>query len=46
MQLINAHEYANSTCIFSRDGEAARYFLNHIQVVMVAINVALPESVA
>ena len=26
MQLIDAHEYGNGTCIFTRDGEAARYF--------------------
>ncbi|MFM2318501.1 MAG: hypothetical protein RLZZ215_1122, partial [Pseudomonadota bacterium] len=35
MQLINAHEYGNGTCIFTRDGEAARYFSDHIQVGMV-----------
>ena len=26
MQLINDHEYGNGTCIFTRDGEAARLF--------------------
>ncbi|MGK2924881.1 MAG: CoA-acylating methylmalonate-semialdehyde dehydrogenase, partial [Lysobacterales bacterium] len=26
MDLIDAHEYGNGTCIFTRDGEAARYF--------------------
>ena len=25
MDLIDAHEYGNGTCIFTRDGEAARY---------------------
>ena len=42
MQLINDHEYGNGTCIFTRDGEAARYFTNSIKVGMVGVNVALP----
>lgn len=46
MQLINAHEYGNGTCIFTRDGEAARYFADHIQVGMVGINVPLPVPVS
>jgi malonate-semialdehyde dehydrogenase (acetylating)/methylmalonate-semialdehyde dehydrogenase len=46
MNLINAHEYGNGTCIFTRDGEAARYFSDHILVGMVGINVALPVPVA
>ena len=46
MDLINAHEYGNDTCIFTRDGEAARYFSEHILVGMVGINVPLPVPVA
>ncbi|ANG64011.1 methylmalonate-semialdehyde dehydrogenase (acylating) [Marinobacterium aestuarii] len=46
MDLINAHEYGNGTCIFTRDGEAARYFSDNIQVGMVGINVPLPVPVA
>jgi len=46
MELINAHEYGNGTCIFTRDGEAARYFSDHIEVGMVGINVPLPVPVA
>lgn len=46
MQLINEHEYGNGTCIYTRDGEAARYFSSHIQVGMVGINVPLPVPVA
>ncbi len=42
MQMINDHEYGNGTCLFTRDGEAARYFSDHIQVGMVGINVPLP----
>jgi malonate-semialdehyde dehydrogenase (acetylating) / methylmalonate-semialdehyde dehydrogenase len=46
MDLINAHEYGNGTCIFTRDGEAARHFSDHILVGMVGINVPLPVPVA
>jgi len=46
MQLIDAHEYGNGTCIFTRDGEAARFFADNIQVGMVGINVPLPVPVA
>ena len=46
MAMIDAHEYGNGTCLFTRDGEAARYFSSHIQVGMVGINVALPVPVA
>jgi malonate-semialdehyde dehydrogenase (acetylating)/methylmalonate-semialdehyde dehydrogenase len=46
MQLINDHEYGNGTCIFTRDGEAARYFADNIQVGMVGINVPLPVPVS
>jgi len=46
MDLIDGHEYGNGTCIFTRDGEAARYFSDHIKVGMVGINVPLPVPVA
>ncbi len=46
MQLIDEHEYGNGTCIFTRDGEAARYFADKIKVGMVGINVPLPVPVA
>ncbi|WP_115720412.1 CoA-acylating methylmalonate-semialdehyde dehydrogenase [Gallaecimonas mangrovi] len=46
MQLINDHEYGNGTCIYTRDGEAARYFSDNILVGMVGINVPLPVPVA
>ena len=46
MKLIDDHEYGNGTCIFTRDGEAARYFTDHIQVGMVGVNVPLPVPVA
>jgi len=46
MDLIDNHEYGNGTCIFTRDGEAARYFSDNIKVGMVGINVPLPVPVA
>ena len=46
MDIINAHEYGNGTCIFTRDGEAARYFADNILVGMVGVNVPLPVPVA
>jgi malonate-semialdehyde dehydrogenase (acetylating) / methylmalonate-semialdehyde dehydrogenase len=46
MALINAHEYGNGTCLFTRDGEAARRFADGIEVGMVGINVPLPVPVA
>ncbi|MDQ0069218.1 malonate-semialdehyde dehydrogenase (acetylating)/methylmalonate-semialdehyde dehydrogenase [Variovorax boronicumulans] len=46
MAMIDAHEYGNGTCLFTRDGEAARWFSDNIQVGMVGINVPLPVPVA
>ncbi len=46
MQIIDDHEYGNGTCIFTRDGEAARYFTDNIKVGMVGVNVPLPVPVA
>jgi malonate-semialdehyde dehydrogenase (acetylating)/methylmalonate-semialdehyde dehydrogenase len=46
LDLINNHEYGNGTCIFTRDGEAARYFAENVEVGMVGINVPLPVPVA
>ena len=46
MALINEHEFGNGTCVFTRDGETARYFTDNIHVGMVGVNVALPVPVA
>jgi len=46
MALINEHEYGNGTALFTRDGESARYFSDHIKVGMVGVNVALPVPIA
>ncbi len=45
-QLVDDHEYGNGTCIFTRDGEAARYFADRVRAGMVGINVPLPVPVA
>lgn len=44
--LINAHEYGNGTCIFTRDGEAADLFCDEVEAGMVGVNVPLPVPVA
>jgi malonate-semialdehyde dehydrogenase (acetylating)/methylmalonate-semialdehyde dehydrogenase len=44
--LINAHQYANGTAIFTRDGDSARMFAHEIQVGMVGINVPIPVPMA
>ena len=46
VELINAHEYANGTAIFTNDGGAARRFQNEIEVGMIGINVPIPVPVA
>lgn len=44
--MINEHEYGNGTAIFTRDGDAARQFCEHIQVGMVGVNVPIPVPMA
>ncbi len=44
--LINAHEYANGTAVFTRDGDTARAFAQDIEVGMVGINVPIPVPMA
>ncbi len=46
LALVNAHEYGNGTAIFTRNGDAARTFLNEVQVGMVGINVPIPVPMA
>lgn len=46
LELINRHIYGNGTCIYTRDGEAARYFADNVLVGMVGINIPLPVPVA
>ena len=44
--LVNNHEFGNGTSIFTRDGDAARTYVNKIQVGMVGVNVPIPVPVA
>jgi malonate-semialdehyde dehydrogenase (acetylating) / methylmalonate-semialdehyde dehydrogenase len=46
VDLINAHEFANGTSCFTRDGGVAREFARRIQVGMVGINVPIPVPMA
>ena len=45
IKLIHNNQYANGVAIFTRDGDAARDFVNRIQVGMVGINVPIPVPV-
>jgi malonate-semialdehyde dehydrogenase (acetylating)/methylmalonate-semialdehyde dehydrogenase len=42
IDLVNAHEFANGTALFTRDGAAARAFVQGIEVGMVGVNVPIP----
>ena len=44
--LIEAHEYGNGICIFTRDGGTARAFSDAVSIGMVGVNVPLPVPVA
>lgn len=46
LALVNGHQYANGTAIFTRDGDAARDYAARIEVGMVGINVPIPVPVA
>jgi malonate-semialdehyde dehydrogenase (acetylating)/methylmalonate-semialdehyde dehydrogenase len=46
VRLVNEHEYGNGVALFTRDGDAARDFVNRIQVGMVGINVPIPVPMA
>jgi malonate-semialdehyde dehydrogenase (acetylating) / methylmalonate-semialdehyde dehydrogenase len=46
VELVNAHEFANGTAVFTRDGGAARQFVQSIEVGMVGVNVPIPVPMA
>ncbi|HEX3335475.1 MAG TPA: CoA-acylating methylmalonate-semialdehyde dehydrogenase [Jatrophihabitans sp.] len=46
LELVNSHQYANGTAIFTRDGGAARQFQFDVEVGMVGVNVPIPVPVA
>ncbi len=46
LELVNGHEFANGTAIFTASGEAARAFAHAVQVGMVGVNVPIPVPMA
>jgi malonate-semialdehyde dehydrogenase (acetylating) / methylmalonate-semialdehyde dehydrogenase len=46
LKLINEHEYGNGAAIYTRDGAAARAFVEQVKVGMVGINVPIPVPMA
>jgi malonate-semialdehyde dehydrogenase (acetylating) / methylmalonate-semialdehyde dehydrogenase len=44
--LVNAHEFGNGAAIFTRDGDAARYFSNRAKIGMIGVNVPIPVPMA
>ncbi len=40
--MVNAHEYGNGCAVFTRDGDAARTFVNAVQIGMVGVNIPIP----
>ena len=46
LRLVNEHEYGNGAAIFTRDGAAARSFVEQVRSGMVGINVPIPVPMA
>jgi malonate-semialdehyde dehydrogenase (acetylating)/methylmalonate-semialdehyde dehydrogenase len=46
VDLVNAHIYGNGVSIFTNDGDAARTFVQRIQVGMVGVNIPIPVPMA
>jgi malonate-semialdehyde dehydrogenase (acetylating)/methylmalonate-semialdehyde dehydrogenase len=46
VRLPSEHEYGNGVAIFTRDGDAARDFVNRVNVGMVGVNFAIPVPLA
>lgn len=44
--LANSHEFGNGVSIYTRDGDAAREFVQRVQVGMVGVNVPIPVPLA
>ena len=42
LALINGHQYANGTAVFTTDGGAARRFKLEVEVPMIGVNVPIP----
>jgi len=45
IKLVHGNPYGNGVAIFTRDGDAARDFVNRIEVGMVGVNVPIPVPV-
>ena len=46
LKLVNEHEYGNGAAIYTRDGAAARIFVEQVKAGMVGINVPIPVPMA
>ena len=46
VRLPSEHEYGNGVAIFTRNGHAAREFVNRVNVGMVGVNVPIPVPVS
>jgi malonate-semialdehyde dehydrogenase (acetylating)/methylmalonate-semialdehyde dehydrogenase len=46
VRLPSAHDYGNGVAIFTRNGHAAREFVNRVNVGMVGVNVPIPVPVS
>jgi len=46
VELPSKHQYGNGVALFTRNGHAAREFVNRVQVGMVGVNVPIPVPVA
>ncbi|WP_347261578.1 CoA-acylating methylmalonate-semialdehyde dehydrogenase [Rudaea sp.] len=46
LELPSRHQYGNGVAIFTRNGDAAREFVDRVEVGMVGINVPIPVPVA
>lgn len=46
LAIINRHAFGNGSCIFTRDGNAARLFTQNVQAGMIGINVPIPAPSA
>ena len=46
VDLINGHEFANGTAVFTQSGAIARAFASEVEVGMVGVNVPIPVPMA
>jgi malonate-semialdehyde dehydrogenase (acetylating)/methylmalonate-semialdehyde dehydrogenase len=46
LALVNSHEFANGTAIFTQSGAVAKAFVRDVEVGMVGVNVPIPVPMA